>query len=82
MDLYETDRDTLEDVLYRRLQMLWEPFTDVLKVFQRQTPPMTSLVFFPLSISVLCGKRTGIVFLIFFLFTFFFFVFEVCNVEG
>ena len=35
MDLYETDRDTLEDVLYRRLQMLWEPFTDALKVFQQ-----------------------------------------------
>jgi hypothetical protein len=35
MDLYETDRDTLEDVLYRRLQMLWEPFTDALKVFQK-----------------------------------------------
>ena len=32
---------------------------------------MTSLVFLSLSISVLCGKRTGIVFLIFFLFTFF-----------
>ncbi len=35
MDLYETDRDTLEDVLYRRLQMLWDPFTDALKVFQK-----------------------------------------------
>ena len=35
MDLYETDRDTLEDVLYHRLQMLWEPFTDALKVFQK-----------------------------------------------
>jgi len=32
---------------------------------QRQTPPMTSLVFLSLSVSVLCGKRTGIVFLIF-----------------
>ena len=37
MDLYETDRDTLEDVLYRRLQMLWDPFTDALKVFQKHT---------------------------------------------
>ena len=35
MDTYETDRDTLEDVLYRRLQMLWDPFTDALKVFQK-----------------------------------------------
>ena len=37
MDTYETDRDTLEDVLYRRLQMLWDPFTDALKVFQKHT---------------------------------------------
>ena len=37
MDLYDTDRDTLEDVLYRRLQMLWDPFTDALKVFQKHT---------------------------------------------
>jgi hypothetical protein len=35
MDTYETDRDTLEDVLYRHLEMLWAPFTDALKVFQR-----------------------------------------------
>jgi len=35
MDTYETDRDTLEDVLYRRLEVLWAPFTDALKVFQR-----------------------------------------------
>ncbi len=35
MDMYETDRDTLEDVLYRRLQILWDPFTDALKVFQK-----------------------------------------------
>ena len=35
MDTYETDRDTLEDVLYRRLEILWAPFTDALKVFQR-----------------------------------------------
>ena len=33
----KTDRDTLEDVLYRRLQMLWDPFTDALKVFQKHT---------------------------------------------
>jgi hypothetical protein len=35
MDTYETDRDTLEDVLYRRLESLWAPFTDDLKVFQK-----------------------------------------------
>jgi hypothetical protein len=35
MDTYETDRDTLEDVLYRRLESLWAPFTDALKVFQK-----------------------------------------------
>jgi hypothetical protein len=35
IDMYETDRYTLEDVLYRRLQMLWDPFTDALKVFQK-----------------------------------------------
>ena len=35
MDTYDADRDTLEDVLYRRLQMLWDPFTDALKVFQK-----------------------------------------------
>ena len=34
MDTYERDRNTLEDVLYRRLQELWAPFTDALKVFQ------------------------------------------------
>jgi len=33
MDMYERDRDTLEDVLYRRLQDLWAPFTDALQVF-------------------------------------------------
>jgi hypothetical protein len=109
MDMYDTDRDTLEDVLYRRLQMLWDPFTDALKVFQKHTASQprcaqkvweallaafpldhksmqTSLLarelarmmrwdgdtfFFSISISVLCGKRTGIVFLIFFLFTLF-----------
>jgi hypothetical protein len=37
METYDTDRDTLEDVLYRRLQTLWEPFTDALKVFQQHT---------------------------------------------
>jgi len=43
---------------------------------------MTSLVFFlSLSISVLCGKRTGIVFLIF-LSLYVFFLFEVYTVEG
>ena len=35
MDTYETDRDTLEDVLYHRLESLWAPFTDALKVFQK-----------------------------------------------
>lgn len=33
MDMYERDRDTIEDVLYRRLQDLWSPFTDALQVF-------------------------------------------------
>ena len=37
IDMYDTDRDTLEDVLYRRLQMFWDPFTDALKVFQKHT---------------------------------------------
>jgi len=38
MDLYETDRDTLEDVLYRRLQMLWDPFTDALRSSKSTLP--------------------------------------------
>jgi hypothetical protein len=33
MELYATDRDTLEDILYRRLQDLWAPLTDAMKVF-------------------------------------------------
>ena len=33
MDMYAHDRDTIEDVLYRRLQDLWAPFTDALQVF-------------------------------------------------
>jgi hypothetical protein len=33
MALYEHDRDTLEDILYRSLQDLWAPLTDVMKVF-------------------------------------------------
>jgi hypothetical protein len=33
MALYEHDRDTLEDILYRRLQDLWVPLTDAMKVF-------------------------------------------------
>jgi hypothetical protein len=33
MALYEHDRDTLEDILYRRLQDLWAPLTDAMKVF-------------------------------------------------
>ena len=44
MDLYETDRDTLEDVLYRRLQMLWDPFTDALKVFQKHNASLSHVV--------------------------------------
>ena len=31
--MYDHDRDTLEDILYRRLQDLWAPLTDVVKVF-------------------------------------------------
>ena len=33
MALYEHDRDTLEDILYSRLQDLWAPLTDAMKVF-------------------------------------------------
>jgi hypothetical protein len=33
MELYAPDRDTLEDILYRRLQDLWAPLTDTMKVF-------------------------------------------------
>jgi hypothetical protein len=33
MALYEHDRDTLEDILYRSLQDLWAPLTDAMKVF-------------------------------------------------
>jgi hypothetical protein len=33
MEMYAYDRDTLEDVLYRRLQDLWAPLTDSMKVF-------------------------------------------------
>jgi len=33
MTLYEHDRDTLEDILYQRLQDLWAPLTDAMKVF-------------------------------------------------
>ena len=33
MAMYEHDRDTLEDILYRRLQDLWAPLTDSMKVF-------------------------------------------------
>jgi hypothetical protein len=33
MALYEHDRDTLEDILYRRLQDLWAPLTAAMKVF-------------------------------------------------
>ena len=33
MEMYDHDRDTLEDILYRRLQDLWAPITDSMKVF-------------------------------------------------
>jgi len=33
MALYEHDRDTLEDILYSRLQDLWAQLTDAMKVF-------------------------------------------------
>ena len=33
MDMYERDRDTIEDILYRRLQDLWAPFTNAMQVF-------------------------------------------------
>jgi hypothetical protein len=33
MALYEHDSDTLEDILYHRLQDLWAPLTDAMKVF-------------------------------------------------
>jgi hypothetical protein len=32
MAMYEHDRDTLEDILYRRLQDLWAPLTDSIQV--------------------------------------------------
>ena len=49
--------------------------------FKRRTPLMTSLVLLSISLSVLCGKRTGTVFLIFSL-SLRSFLFEVSNVEG
>ena len=33
MEMYAHDRDTLEYILYRRLQDLWAPLTDSMKVF-------------------------------------------------
>ena len=33
MEMYAHDRDTLEDILYRRLQDLWAPLTDSITVF-------------------------------------------------
>jgi hypothetical protein len=33
IEMYDHDRDTLEDILYRRLQDLWSPLTDSIKVF-------------------------------------------------
>ena len=33
MEMYAHDRDTLEDVLYRRLQNLWALLTDSIAVF-------------------------------------------------
>ena len=33
MELYAHDHDTFEDILYRRLQDLWAPLTDAMKVF-------------------------------------------------
>jgi hypothetical protein len=33
MALYDHDRDTLEDIMYRRLQDPWAPLTDALQVF-------------------------------------------------
>jgi hypothetical protein len=38
MDMYPNDRDSLEDVLYRRLQDLWSPLTDAIKVFDDYGP--------------------------------------------
>ena len=38
MAMYEQDRDTLEDILYRRLQDLWAPLTDAIKVFDTHGP--------------------------------------------
>jgi len=38
MAMYEHDRDTLEDTLYRRLQDLWAPLTDAIKVFDAHGP--------------------------------------------
>jgi hypothetical protein len=33
MTVYEHNSDTLEDILYHRLQDLWAPLTDAMKVF-------------------------------------------------
>ena len=33
MEMYDHDCDTLEDILYHRLQDLWAPLTDAMKVF-------------------------------------------------
>ena len=33
MEMYDHDRDTLEDILYHRLQDLWVPLTDSMKMF-------------------------------------------------
>jgi hypothetical protein len=38
MALYEHNRDTLDDIIYRRLHDLWAPITDPMKVFDTHGP--------------------------------------------
>ena len=41
MEMYAHDRDTLEDILYRRLQDLWAPLTDSMQVFDAHVASQT-----------------------------------------
>ena len=50
MALYEHDRDTLEDLMYCKLQDLWSPLTDAIKVFDDNgsAQPLRAQTAFPL----------------------------------
>ena len=41
MEMYAHDRDTLEYILYRRLQDLWAPLTDSMQVFDANVASQT-----------------------------------------